>query len=386
MPVTSFICPRTQLILRGEHALLGLPQILDQHGWQRVFVFSTPSLEKNGLLRKLQETLGERCVGVFAQAAAHTPLACVEAAVDSLRDSQVDAVISLGGSSVVDLAKSTLLTLAEGTDYERMKIGYSPETGPIVPPLPAAKLPHVAVPTTLSASEFTFATVITDPGSGEKVLYADPKLAPAVVIQDPSLTAQTPETLWLTSGVKILCDCIENLCSPRANATTNALAIGALKLLFKNLPESRDAKDLAAREACFEACYMALGFSMNAGIGMVAALRHQLGGHQGVAHGEGSAIVLPEVLRYNLPNIGNGLGWIGEAISGDNGEVSGEEVVNRIEAFLKGLGIPGRLRDVGVDRSALDDIAQLAAGEFAMAANPRPADVEQTRKVLEAAW
>lgn len=388
MTVNHFICPRTESIFRGIDSLQTLGTVLDQYGIQRVFLMSTPSLVRNGLFDQVKAALGERCVGVFTDGVAHTPERIVKEAVDKVKEADVQALISFGGSSVVDLAKSTILTLAEGDNYPAMKISFSPETGPVIPPLVASKLAHIAIPTTLSSSEFTFASVITDEVAGEKNLYADPKLTPKVVIQDPKLTVPTPDLLWASSGAKLFCDCIESLCSPRANPFNNAIAHEALKLLHNNLGESRDPANLKAREACFEASYMGLAFSLNSGIGMVAALRHQLGGNQGVGHGIASAIVLPHVLRWNRPKIIKPLADIAVTLGlkGEGEESLADAAIESISSWIQSLAIPSQLRDVDVDADSFTAIAEHAASDLAMAYNPRPSTAEEIKSVLEAAW
>ena len=225
----QFIMPGLQGVVFEDNCVRDkLTSIVEQLGASKVFLFTTPSLTRTPYVQLIQNTLGDKLVGSFTESVAHTPESVVRKAAQQVKSLSVDCLISFGGSSVVDLAKSTALTLAEGDDYQAMKVSFSPETGPVVPPLLQPKIPHIAIPTTLSSSEYSFASVVTDENSGEKNLFVDFKLTPKWVFHDATLCVATPNRLWASSGMKIFSDSLEALCSPRANPYTDALALGAL--------------------------------------------------------------------------------------------------------------------------------------------------------------
>ncbi len=368
-----------------------LSATLEQMGVKRVFLITTPSLTRTDLVDQLKANLGSRCAGIFSQSVAHTPQGTVEKAVAQAREINADCLVSFGGSSVVDLAKAVALTLAEGDDYDGMKVRFSPETGAVIPNLQAPKMPHIAVPTTLSSSEYTFAVAITDESIGEKNLFADMKLAPKWIFQDPLLCTATPRRLWVSTGMKIFADCIELICSTRAIPYTDSLALSALELLHKHLPASLSGDATQARGHCLAAGFMTMANAHNVSLGMVAALRHQLGANQHISHGEASTIVLPHVLRFNRPLIDDKLARISNHLglgdTAESAESAAEEFIESVEAMIDKLGIASRLRDLGVDASALPEIAAHAAQDFAMASNPRPLQsAEQALGVLRSAY
>jgi len=186
----------------------------------------------------------------------HAKECCFTAAHKVSEAKNVDCLVSLGGSSVIDLTKGVALVLAEGEDLEHCHVRFSPSNGMQAPNLPHQKLPHIALPTTLSGSEFTNVLGITDESKGVKNLYMDYKLTPKWVLLDPELTCSTPSVLWAGTGMKVFADCLEELCSPRANPFTDALALEALNILYNQLPlsvatpEEKDARyhRLAHRE------------------------------------------------------------------------------------------------------------------------------------------
>jgi alcohol dehydrogenase class IV len=360
-------------VIIGSGAIEELAPVAERLRSSRVVVLTTPSVARTGLLTAVTGILGARHAGTYDGSEAHTPRRAVLGAADAAREAEADAIVSLGGSSVVDMAKGAAMVLAEGDDLDQLRLGSGRR---LVEPT----MPHIAVPTTLSAAEFTAAAGITNTETGVKELFVSAGLAPRVVILDPRMTAATPDRLWRGTGMKLVADCLEGLLSPRATEYTNALLTSALDILLRDLGESVD--DLAARGRCLEAAHMTLSNMHNVGIGAVAALRHQLGGRCSVAHGEASTIVLPHVMRWNgevaaptLDQIGSQLG-IGDTTA----------LVDRLTERVVELQLPTRLRDVGVTEADLEPVAEHAAAEASARDNIRPATAADLKVVLADAW
>ena len=369
-----------------------LTQILDQQGIQRAFLVSTPSLTRTDLLPAVREVLGARCVGEFTESRAHTPRTTVLDAARQARTANADGLISFGGSSVIDLTKGVALVLAEGEDFDRLQAHFTPETGLQVPDLPAPKLPHIAIPTTLSGGEFTGGIGISDLERGEKDIYIDLKTTPRWVFLDSSLSIATPSDLWAGTGMKIFADGIEMICSPRATPYTDALAYQSLDLLYQNLPAGvATADDVTARGNCLFAAFMILPNLLNVGLGMVAGLRHQIGAGHGVPHGVASTIVLPHVMRWNLSAATQSLSAtavrLGFVQHGTAPEAAAERIIQAVEELISTLNLPSRLRDVEVPQDAFAGIAGHVIHDFVVATNPRRIEKsEDVMEVLRAAW
>ncbi|MEE9146249.1 MAG: iron-containing alcohol dehydrogenase [Candidatus Tectomicrobia bacterium] len=368
-----------------------LPNVLQGLGAQRAFLVTTPSLTRSSLLPRVRETLGSSVVGEFSDSQAHTPKDVVLRAVHQAREANVDVLVSFGGSSVVDLAKAVALVLAEGEDLDRMKLQTS-SAGFLAPGLPEPKLPHIALPTTLSGAEFTAGAGITDTERGIKEAYVDQKLTPRVVLLDPELTRSTPALLWAGTGMKIFSDALEVLCSPRATPYSDAQAHGALAILYQDLPEAvEQADDVARRGRCLFAAFMVVSVLPNTGAGLVAALRHQLGGRSGVPHGIASTLMLPHVLRWNLlaatGQLAQAARTLGIAGDTEDPEAAALHMVDTIEDLMARFKLPRRLRDVDVVEEVLPQIAEQVADEFTVATNPRPVQSSaDVLEVLQAAW
>src|SRR5262249_36027536 len=158
---------------------------------------------------------------------AHTPAETVDEAAEMVGVAAADLLVSLGGGSAIDTAKAAAFALAED--------GAKPF------------LPHIALPTTLSAAEFTFYAGVTG-ADGVKRAVRHEDLAPGEVFLDPRLTLVTPHELWLSSGIKALDHAVESFLGPRHHPVTDALALEAAGRLFVALPAcAADPEALAPR-------------------------------------------------------------------------------------------------------------------------------------------
>lgn len=369
-----------------------LQELLCELGVQRPLLLTTPSLTRSLLLPSVRSAIGPHLAGEFTESRQHTPQVVVLQAAQAAREARADSLISFGGSSVVDLTKGVALVLAEGDNLVPLQAQFSPSTGLRIPSLKAAKLPHIALPTTLSGAEFTGAIGITDNDRNEKNLYVDPKLTPRWALLDPELARSTPAPLWAATGMKLFADGLEAICSPRATPYTDALAHSALGILYQDLPAaSLHAEDIATRGRCLFAAFMLLPNLLNVGLGAVASLRHQIGGGLGIPHGIASTIVLPHVLRWNLPDATFPLSQAAQSLGlvdrKTDAEAAALQLIKTVEILIARLHLPSRLRDVNVAQTALPIIAEHTVNNFVISTNPRPVQSSaELLKVLEAAW
>ncbi|MCU1501809.1 MAG: hypothetical protein JWM12_1163 [Ilumatobacteraceae bacterium] len=353
-----------------------LAGLIARMGRTRPFLVTTGSVVRAGLDAEVVAALGVEPVGVFDGSVEHTPAPVVLAATAAARDADADCLVSLGGSSVVDLTKGVALVLAAGDEVLQRRVDRSLLDRP--------KLPHVSLPTTLSGAEFTGVAGITDPTSSVKRAYMHPTLAPRWVVLDPLLARATPAALWSATGMKVLADTIEVLCSRLATPMSDAVALGALAILDEHLVTSTsDPENLVARGWSQFAVAMVLPQLVGVGLGLVAALRHQLGGGLGVPHGVASTIVLPHVLRWNAADAARPLRRAAAVM----GLGDGDAVVARLESLTDQLGLPRRLRDVGVRREDFSRVAEHVLHDAALSTNPRDVpDVDAVVEVLDAAF
>ena len=232
---------------------------------------------------------------------------------------------------------------------------------------------HIAVPTTLSAGEFTDVAGITDEQTRIKHARFDTRLAPRTVIADPAVTIDTPAWLWAASGVRALDHAIETLYASRRHPISEPLAERAIGMLLEHLPAScgDTGESMIHRGRCQMAAWLAVFGVTNAGFGLSHVLGHQIGPRWNVPHGFTSAIVLPHAMRLMAAAVPSRFDAIARAfgIAFDAGDPAPAALAcaDRTAAFIERLSLPSRLRDVGVPLDELGSVAGVVAGLLARA-------------------
>jgi alcohol dehydrogenase class IV len=384
-------------IVTGPGAIAQLGGILETHGVERALLITGHTLfAHKALLQSVCEAAGGRIAGVFYETRQHVPRQVV---LDTARRAQeigADALISFGGGSPNDTAKTVAMALAEEirtlADFDRLTVKFEYPDKVEVPAVTGAALPIFAIPTTLSAGEFTHFAAATDEHRQVKDLYISKKLTARAVILDPELTLATPQWLWNSSGIRAVDHAVEALCSTTAHPFTDALAVHALRMLSRFLRMSNAApEDLAARLQCQIAAWMSVCGLANVSLGLSHGIGHQLGARCGVPHGVTSCVMMGEVMRFNRAHVGDRAGWILDAVGKGGGPQSGPEAADRaadaLQALITDLGLPTRLRDVGVTRDDFALLARDALQDIIVATNSRPVSSQQdVIDVLERAY
>lgn len=380
----------------GEEAITHLSATVDALEANKVAVITTQSLVDSEGLRKLQRLLGERYAGSFCGAAQHTPASTIIDLSLQVRGKDVDALVSFGGGSVIDSTKALSLVLAEDVNSEDQLYEYAVQfTYPDqihIPSINNETLPHLSVPTTLSAAEFSDIAGITNSSRRVKELYMDEKLTPRHVFLDPELTIGTPMWLWLSSGIRAVDHAVETIYARNNQPIADALAQQALVLLNENLPKCKnDPTNMTARLNCQIASWMSFFGVINVMLGLCHGIGHQIGAHCNVPHGYTSCTMLPHVMRYSLPATQDRQKRIALALGVDVKNLSLEDAASlapaKVEQLISELELPTRLRDLGVTEDHFDPIATDALEDMVVASSPQPVKDKQTIiELLREAW
>lgn len=315
----------------------------------------TPSLAGSPPAARIRDSLGELLVAEFTGVAPHVPLDAVRAAVALATQNQADLVVTLGGGSATGLGKA---------------IAH------------ARTIPLIAVPTTYAGSEMTPVLGTTDTALRQKRTVSDSRILPRVAIYDIEATLDLPPSVTAATGINALAHCIEAVYSSSASPLAVAAALDAAGLISRALPAClANARDLTARSEMLQAAFLA-GFSLaHAGMGLHHGICHSLGGRLGLEHGLANAIMLPHVVRYNADVVAPALGRIRRAM-----EIQAD-LADGIADLVASLGLPQRLRDLGVADRDLAGVAEDAVSSPAVRANPkRISDSRQVLAVLRSAW
>jgi maleylacetate reductase len=362
--------PRQDQVIYGRPAVEALRELAATYGASRLMLVTTSSLRKT-LAAQVAGGLGGLCAGVFAGVSAHSPRDGVLGGAEEARRLDADLLVALGGGSAIDAAKVMQLCLWAGLHRPEELDPYRAGRGPDrvrVADIPAG-VRMVAVPTTLSAAEFTPFAGVTDAARHVKEGYAHPMLAPRAVILDPATTLQTPPELWFSTGLKAVDHAVEQLCNPVRAPYADALAEDGLRRLARGLAATRgDAGDLDARQECQFGMWLAMsGVGSGRGMGASHAIGHTLGGSYGVPHGITSGVALPAVLKWN-----EGVSAECQALISDLMGATGVPAAEAVKRLAASLGLPTDLASIGIGPETFQAIAEHTMHDAGVRSSPRP--------------
>jgi maleylacetate reductase len=356
-------------------------------GKSRIFITTSGSLAAdNALPREIGRALGDKFAGLYSGVTAHTPRSCVIEGAEAARRANADLLVAVGGGSVIDATKAMLVCLWHGlNDAKQMDAHRGGRQGDPShwTAEAASRIRMLAVPTMFSAAEFTWFAGVTDPTRLVKETFAHPLLVPQVVVLDPAATLPSPVPNLLATGMKAVDHAVERLCARQAPPLADAVSVSALKLLYTSLPEIGGPNDdLKLRMDCQFGMWLSiLGGNSGVPVGASHAIGHVIGGY-GVPHGHTTGVCLPSVLRWNYDANAARQAHAGAVIG-----VSGDKLADTVLAFATKLGLPTRLRDVGIKHEQLDDIAAKSLIDPPMKTNPKPVTTAaQVREILDLAW
>ena len=380
--------------LKLDRTIMGSPLAqavgdeVERRSVRRVLTVSSATLNRNADVGgELSACLGDRFAGCYDGTVTHVPRASVLALANAVRESGADLVLTVGGGTCLDSVKMALLCLAQNItsagQLEDFAIRVNDAGERETPLVGAPPIRQIAAPTTLSGAEFSDLAGCVDTKTQVKQLFSGAELGPAAVILDPAITVHTPDDLWLSTGVRALDHAVETLCSSQPMAIADAGALHAIRLLGDSLQANKtDPGNLEKRLDSQIAVALACAGLNRVPYGASHGIGHQVGAVAGVPHGYTSCILLPHVMAYNHRVTAKRQQWISEALGRPAARPS-----DLVAELIRTLGMPTRLRDVGVARAHFQAIAEGSLQNAWVRANPQPMDaVEQVIEILEAAF
>jgi len=391
IPVGEFNLSRLEKVIFGPGKIAALEGELERRGLQRALLVTTDLLANSPLLDKVLRAAGSRCTAVFAGVRQHVPFSVMRELRAEIERTGADCLVSLGGGSPIDICKVAAYSILTGSDLtttHQLIEGAKPGAHA------GRELLHIAIPTTLSAAEYTHVAGVTDDSSRVKEGVSDVRLQPRTVINDPALTLDTPDWLWVSTGIRALDHAVEVIYAIRHQPISDALAAKAIALLLEHLPASirKDGPDqLAHRGHCQFAAWFSIYGSMNTRFGLSHVLGHQIGPRWDVPHGITSCITLPHSMRFMAEIAPQRFGPLAEGFGvpfdSGNPQPAALECAGRAASFIAKFDVPHTLGAAGVPR---DEIGQVA-GTIARALEQsqvmdRPLTEDEVVKLLEAAY
>jgi alcohol dehydrogenase class IV len=277
----DFVYSNPRVIHWGHGSLAQLGPDLARLKARRLVMVTTRSLlAQERLVEAVSAAAGDAEVSVTVTVSQHAPLAEVDAALKEALGAGVDGVVSFGGGSAIDAAKMLAVRLVDHHGHA--------EHG----------LPHVAIPTTLSAAELAGGAGYTNE-AGDKAGLRDPRLLADCVIYDAAVTLSTPMQLWLSTGIRALDHAIEGFLAEGEHPFSDVMALEAIRRLFDSLPRAKAApEDVEIRTQNQLAAWFSFTLPGQSASGLSHVMGKQIGARHGIPHGMTSCLMLPHVMRY----------------------------------------------------------------------------------------
>ena len=382
--VNRVVLNETSYFGRGSRSKLG--EELKARGYNKVLLVTDFNLMDSNVTKMVIDVLESTGITyfVFLHVKPNPTVKNVQDGLMLGQISNVDAIVAVGGGSVIDTAKAISIIMT------------NPEHSSVVSLAGAVNtrnkgLPLFALPTTAgTAAEVTINYVITDENNMKKMVCVDVHDIPVCAIIDPDLMQGMPQRLAATTGMDALTHAMEGYITKAGWLIPDMFHINAMALIYKNLEAAANEKDELAVEKMAYAQYIAgMGFS-NVGLGIVHSMAHSLGAFFDTPHGLANAILLPHVMKFNgqvcpdlFVNMGNALGL---DMNDLNDEEAVEKVVDAIKDLSMRLGIPQTLQEVGINREMIPQLAAQAMEDICTPGNPRDVTVEDIIHLYEEAY
>ena len=372
---------------------------LHDMGKKKAFIVTDKVLFQMGYTNKVTEVLEKNGIQykIFSDVEPDPTLRCARAGAKEMLDFNPDVIISLGGGSAMDAAKIMWVM------YEHPEVNFHDLAMTFMDirkriykfPTMGQKAMMVSIATSAgTGSEVTPFAVITDETTGVKYPLADYELTPDMAIVDAELMMTSPKGLTACAGIDVLVHSIEAYVSIMASEYTNGLALEAIRLVFKYLPDAYNegTTNVKAREKMAHAsCMAGMAFS-NAFLGINHSLAHKLGAFHHLPHGMANSLVMNEVIRFNAedaptkqaafaqykyPNAAWRYARIADhlGLGGNTNEEKVELLIKAIEELQAKVNMPKTIKEAGISEDAfyatLDEMVEQAFDDQCTGANPR---------------
>lgn len=370
-------------IIFGPDSMRHVSVCARQLGAKKVFLVSDKGLEKVGWVGRLMDILKDADIqwAYYSDVTSNPRDYEVHRGAKIYLSEKCDVVVALGGGSPMDAAKGIATIAMNGgliKDYEG--------ANRIQKPLP----PMVFIPTTAgSGADISQFAIITDVEKKTKMSIISRTLVPNVSIIDPMILTTKPNDLIIHTALDALCHAIESYVSKIASPFTEPQSLLAIRLIFEHLIPAIETHSIEHLCQLSIACSSAAMAFSNASLGAVHALAHSLGGILDIFHGMSHPILLPHVMRFNLPVCADKLANIGEIIIGKRLKSNYDTALAGIEEFEKfcsNLNIPLKLREIADEHLDMKKLCKMALRDVCLLTNPRKVLLEDLIMIYEQAW
>lgn len=321
-------------VVYGIGILNNIGNAVRHFGERRAILVTDEILVKAGPVEKVRkgfENTQIKIVCMYDKVPPNSTIKTVEDCAELARSHNCDMIIAAGGGSVIDTAKVANVLLIKGGNVADHMGAYLLDKNETL-------LPAIVIPTTAgTGSEVTKVAVIADPDHDVKLPFAEDQFLPQMAVLDPEMTASMPGKLTAATGMDALTHAIEAYVDKEWSPASDGLALHAIRLISNNILQAcAHPDDMQARGAMLVGSFMAGVAFSHSMVGMVHGISHALGGVYHIPHGLANAIVLPEVMEYNLEAETERYADIAMALG-----VTFPQLVNETQSVVKSCSLSG---------------------------------------------
>jgi alcohol dehydrogenase class IV len=374
MAISQFNFPT--VIRFGAGAVNELPDYLKKNNLSHPLIVTDPTVAALDFFKKIVSDLKAKgfAVDVFSDIHKNPVKSDVYKGGDAWDATGSDCIIGIGGGAALDVARAIVLRVNHREDlfkYDDLIGGDVYVTG---------DAPHfITIPTTSgTGSEVGRSAIIADDVTHQKKILFSPKLLAKIVFADPLLTMELPPFITAATGMDALTHNMEAFLAKNYHPIADGIALEGMRLISQSLDTATNKPDVESRSRMLLASMMG-AIAFQKGLGVVHSMAHPLSSLLDTHHGLANAVNIPYGMGFNIAGFEDRFRRMARAL--ELQDESGEAVVQYLFDLNTKVGIPHRLRDIGVKEEHLETLADLAFADFAHPNNPKPVSRADFRKL-----
>ena len=372
--IVQFHFPTT--IRFGAGAVKELPGYLQQNNLKSPLVVTDPVIAELSFFKTIIADLQKQniSVKVFSNIHKNPVKSDVYMGTDAWDHTNRDCIIGIGGGAALDVARAIVLRVNHREDLFK----YDDLIGGDV--YVTNEVPHfITIPTTAgTGSEVGRSAIISDDETHQKKILFSPKLLAKIVFADPMLTMELPAFVTGATGMDALTHNMEAFLAKNYHPICDGIALEGMALIQQSLEKAVNSPGLSSRSKMLMGSMMG-AIAFQKGLGVVHSLAHPLSSLLDTHHGLANAVNIPYGMRFNIQGFEEKFRRIARTLQLT--EETGEAVVSWLFDMNSKIGIPHKLRDIGVKEEHLDTLADLAIADFAHPNNPKPVTRDDFRRL-----
>jgi alcohol dehydrogenase class IV len=365
----------------GAGAVKELPAYLKTNGLVQPLIVTDTAVRQLGFFKEMAGDLAVNSISaeVFSDIHKNPVKSDVLKGGEVFKNTSRDAIIGIGGGAAMDVARAIALRINHHRDlfeYDDLTGGDQYVTEPV---------PHfITIPTTSgTGSEVGRSAIISEDDTHRKRILFSPKLLAKIVFADPLLTMELPPFVTAATGMDALTHNMEAFLAKGFHPMADGIALEGIRLINKSIADAVNQPSLESRSKMMIASLMG-AVAFQKGLGVVHSLAHPLSSLLDTHHGLANAVNLPYGMKFNISGFEERFRRMARAM--ELKEETGDAVVNHLFELNKQIGMPAKLRNIGVKEEHLETLADLGFADFCHPNNPKPVSRADFRKLYGEAF